>query len=172
MVNKVQPQNTAEQQPSSSGANAGAALLQRLTSPQKQTGNDNDDDDLVDGSQVNKNFRTLASVEAEMMSPNQKAGKAGEGGGTNVGKSGENTEEGKAHEEQTKPEPAVPPAPDPIMDLMNPGRHAGGYGMPLPPQQQQQHHHHPYQQYPGHMQQYHAPQHHPMYQHQMHQQKY
>lgn len=146
------------------GTDAGADLLQRLTSPNINEGGGASA--TMPPSNNNK-FRTAESLEAEMMSPSQEEGSST---GVNLmsalsgeGKKGE--EEAKKIDEAKEDMPAAdynPPASmtkeeipdDPISQLMNPG----GYGM----QQPQQHgmpYNHPLNYGPPPMQYNHHPHH-------------
>jgi len=135
--------------------NAGEALLQRLTSPERQQQAPGDT-----GDEVNTMFRTMESVEAEMLSP-QKRGLVGAEKGRDEISAADNDkpdapQEDMAHSSKPKertevktqqPEQSNYEYRDPIMELMNPGGHPGGYGMPMQQQFHQPLHHHPQMQY-------------------------
>ena len=144
--------------------NPGEALLQRLTSsPDKRRASSKDKSRAVIVGKDGAKFRTLASLEEEMLSPHKakkETGSGDAGGGDEEGEtkkqeapvlvtkgkvaasavvatedSKEVAEGGTSTEEpQTQTTTGYP---DPITELMNPGGHPGGYGMP---QQHQQHH--------------------------------
>mmetsp|Transcript_17527 Transcript_17527/g.37941 ORF Transcript_17527/g.37941 Transcript_17527/m.37941 type:complete len:165 (+) Transcript_17527:1492-1986(+) len=128
------------------GVNAGEALLQRLTISAKQEPVSADNGE-GDGTKTNKMFRTMESLEAEMMTP-QKKGTEGEKKKEET--TAEDTKEVAAEETASMGKSKDNEATtqklgqsnfeyrDPIMELMNPGGHLGGYGMPMQQQQQQQ----------------------------------
>jgi hypothetical protein len=143
--------------PPYAGMSGGEAFLRQLTS--QQANGENDD---VGESKVNKTFRTMESVEMEMLSPLKK--EIEENNETTTGKSADdNTMDARAAAQKSEmARHAKFQFPDPIMELMNPGGDPGGFGMP-PIHHQQYHpqmpyhpplHYSPQHQYPPVQQQY------------------
>mmetsp|Transcript_43736 Transcript_43736/g.92973 ORF Transcript_43736/g.92973 Transcript_43736/m.92973 type:complete len:825 (-) Transcript_43736:187-2661(-) len=148
--------------------NPGEELLQRLTSsPEKRRASSSENSPAIVAGGGGAKFRTMESLEAEMLSPQKDQVKSNEGADDGKeGKEEKSKAEVKAEDvketvivaatvdtkeaagEGTSTEEAQAHTveyPDPITELMNPGGHPGGYGMQ---QQHQPLHHHqmPYHQ--------------------------
>ncbi|KAL3817175.1 hypothetical protein ACHAXA_007718 [Cyclostephanos tholiformis] len=139
------------------GVSAGEAFLRQLTSQQAHGKNDD-----VGDAKVNKTFRTMESVELEMLSPLKKETEKNNEAMTGKSLDDNPMDSGEAALKSEIARQAKFQFPDPIMELMNPSGDPGGFGMP-PMHHQQYHpqmpyhpplHHSPNHQYPPMQQQY------------------